>query len=384
MRKLHLLALGSILLATPAAAQKSWDTEVGIQGGFSRFKLTGSPTSSSQLDVYSIPSTMVISVFPTTNAAFAIFPVGDKLALEPGLSFVQQIGLGAGPVPNIATLSFRADYALTRQFYGALGLYSRYVSGFSGTLPNASPHFQFGLEAAAGYRLHLAPRLNGRIEIQAITVKKQDLAQPFNVYSLLFGMSTPLSEPPAAGRRGAAPAARGAWVPEFGVSAGYTAVHLVGGPDLSVFSFPGSGASSYAGLVTTPSAPSLFAIFPLNDRLAAEVGVDATNIRAGTGTIASFQLAPRVDMAFGNRWYGALGPSFHFAKNTSNGTAITGVTGIGAAWGYRFHFSGALNGRVEASYGLTAKRNHGAPLGGGAEPPTSAFGVNVGMMMPLK
>ncbi|HWZ27553.1 MAG TPA: hypothetical protein VNX15_03275 [Gemmatimonadales bacterium] len=385
MRKIHLLALSSLLLAAPATAQQSWDTEFGIQGGFSRFKLTGSPFGSSTIDVYSIPSSMIISVYPTTNAAFAIFPVGEKIAIEPGLSFLQQAGVGPGPVANLATLSLRADYAVTRQFYGALGLFGRYASG-AGTLPAGYPQLQLGLEAAAGYRLHLGPRLNGRVEVQAVTVKKQGVAAPFNVYSVLFGLSTPLSErPAAAGRRGAAPAApHGAWTLELGVSAGYTSVHLVGGPDVTMFSFPGAGSSSYAGLVTAPSAPSLFAIFPLNERLAAEVGVDAQNLRASTSTVASFQLAPRVDLAFGNRWYGALGPQFHFVKNTSNGTAITGVTGIAAAWGYRFHLSGALSGRVEASYGINAKRRHGSPLGGGAEPPTSAFGVNLGMMMPLK
>ena len=384
MRKLHLLALGSLLLAAPAAAQQNWDTEFGIQGGFSRFKLTGAPGSNNMIDVYGIPTSQIISIYPTTNAAFAIFPLNGKIALEPGLSFIQQSGVGGGAVANLATLSLRADYAITRQFYGALGLYSRYTSG-GAALPPGYPHFQLGLEAAAGFRLHLGPQLNGRIEVQAITVKKSQPAPPFNVYSVLFGVSTPLTERPApAGRRGAAPARRGAWRPELGVSAGYTDAHIVGGPDLAVFSFPGAGASSYTGIVAVPSAPSLFAIFPLNDRLAAEVGVDAQNLRAGTSTVAAFQLAPRVDLAFGERWYGALGPQFHFVKNTSNGSAISGVTGLSAAWGYRFHLSGALNGRVEASYGLNAKRNHGAALGGGSVPPSSAFGVNVGMMMPLK
>jgi len=385
VRKLHLLALGSLLLAAPAAAQQNWDTEFGIQGGFSRFKLTGLPGSNSLIDVYGLPMSSIITVFPTTNATFAIFPVGDKIAIEPGLTFVQQTGLAGGPAPNLAMLSLRADYAVTRQFYGALGLYSRYVSGFSASLPPGTPHFQFGLEAAAGYRLHLGPRLNGRIEVQAITVKKQSVAPPFNVYSLLFGVSTPLSEKPAAGnRRGAAPAAsHGAWMPELGVSAGYTNVHVVGGPDFTTFSFPGAGASSFNGLAAAPSAPSLFGIFPLNDRLAAEVGVDAQNLRAGSQTIASFQLAPRADLAFGSRWYGALGPQFHFVRNSGNTKALTAVSGIAAAWGYRFHLSGALNGRVEASYGINAKRRFGSVLGG-AQPPTSAFGVNVGMMMPLK
>src|SRR5579864_1087627 len=107
MRKIHLLALSSLLLAAPATAQQSWDTEFGIQGGFSRFKLTGSPFGSSTIDVYSIPSSMIISVYPTTNAAFAIFPVGEKIAIEPGLSFLQQAGVGPGPVANLATLSLR-------------------------------------------------------------------------------------------------------------------------------------------------------------------------------------------------------------------------------------------------------------------------------------
>ena len=386
MRKLHLLALGSLLLAAPAAAQKNWDTEFGIQGGFSRFKLTGVPGSNSMIDVYGIPTSQIIGVFPTTNAVFAVFPLSDKLALEPGLSFMQELGFpGGGPVPNMATISLRADYAVTRQFYGALGLFSRYVSGLSGTLPNDNPHFQFGLEAAAGFRMHLSPRLNGRVEIQAITVKKQDVAPPFNVYSLLFGLSTPLTEQPAAGnRRGTAPAQHGAWTPQLGVAAGYSSVHVVGGPDLAVFSFPSAGASSYEGLVIAPSAPTIFGIFPLNDRLAAEVGLDAQNLRTGNGTIASFQLAPRADLAFGNRWYGALGPQFHFLKNTSNGKAIVGVSGVSVAWGYRFHLSGALNGRIEANYGMNAKRRTGFALGGGPIPPTTAFGVNLGMMMPLK
>jgi hypothetical protein len=385
VRKLHLLAVGSLLLAAPLAAQ-GWNTEFGIQGGFSRFKLTGAPGAGNTIDVYGIPTPMIIGAFPTTTAAFAIIPVGDKIALEPGLSFIQQTGVsGVGPFPTIAALSLRADYAITNQFYGALGLYSRYAAGNPGsTAPYA--HFQLGLEAAAGFRMHLASRLNGRIEIQAITVKKQDTNAPFNVYSLLFGVSTPLSEErPAAGgaRRGTAAAAmHGDWRPEFGVSAGYSDIHVNRGPDFTVLSFPGSGSSSYANILAAATAPSLFAILPLNDRLAAEVGVDAVNIRANTQTIASFQIAPRVDLAFGHRWYGALGPQFHFIRVTSGGKSpIDGISGISLAWGYRFHLSGALDGRFEANYGMNAKRAR-SPVG--AVAPTSVFGLNFGMMMPLK
>ena len=42
------------------------------------------------IDVYGIPTSQIIGVFPTTNAVFAVFPLSDKLALEPGLSFMQE------------------------------------------------------------------------------------------------------------------------------------------------------------------------------------------------------------------------------------------------------------------------------------------------------
>ncbi|HYK11252.1 MAG TPA: hypothetical protein VEV39_10660, partial [Gemmatimonadales bacterium] len=154
-------------------------------------------------------------------------------------------------------------------------------------------------------------------------------------------------------------------------------VHIVRGPDLTVLSFPGSGSSSYFGIIGAPTAPSLFGIFPLNEKWAAEIGFDATNIRAPTTTIASFQLAPRADMAVGDHWYAALGPQFHFVRGTGK---LEGQTGLSVAWGYRFHLSGALDGRFEGSYGVNAKRR--SDLGTGL--PTSVFGLNFGAMMPLK
>ena len=376
MRKIHLLALTSLLVAAPAVAQQSWDTELGIQGGFSRFQLTGQGKAA-RFDLYSIPSAMYVNTYPTAPAVYAIFPVSEKLALEPGLSFIQTAGVPAGGfLPTVAAVSLRGDYALTNSIYGALGVYTRYAGG---TVGGSYAHFQFGLEAAAGYRLRLGSRLNGRIEVQAVTVKKQDTNQPFNEYSLLFGLSTPLSESRGtSARRGAAPMApSGAWRPSFGLSAGYSDIHLDGGPDITVVSFPGSGSTSVAGIIGAPSAPSIFGIFPLNGRWALEVGLDAENLRLGNGTIASFQLAPRADLAFGNHWYGALGPNVHFVRSTGK---LEGQSGIGAAWGYRFHLSGALDGRFEASYGVNAKRRSSFGVG----VPSTVFGLNFGMMMPLK
>lgn len=383
MRKLHLLALGTLLLAAPLSSQ-GWDTEFGIQGGFTRVKFTGQPFASARTDVYSIPSAMVLGLYPTAPAAFAILPVADKMALEPGLSFIQQGGLNLiGSFPTIAGASLRLDYALTPVIYGAVGGYTRYAAGSPGTTIHYS-HFQFGIEAAAGYRVHLNPQLNGRVEIQVASVAKSDLNLPFNLYSLLFALSTPLSTPKGAGAHRSTPRAEtaGGWIPEIGVAAGYSNVHITQGPDLTILSFPGAGASSAAGVIAVPGAPSLFAIFPLNERLALETGFDFTNEDLGAlsagAHLTSFQIAPRADLAFGNRWYGALGPNVHFVR--VSGTKTEGVSGVTAAWGYRFHLSGALRGRFELSYGVNAKRRMSFGAGG---IPSSVLGLNFGMMMPL-
>lgn len=383
MHKVHLLALGSLLLAAPAVAQQSWDQEFGIQGGYTRLKATGSPFGSSRFDSYSIPSATIIGAEPTVGAAYAIFPVGAKIAIEPALSFIQQHGLSVGgSFPTIAGASVRLDYAVTPAIYGAIGGYTRYAGGSPGGSTAHYSHFQFGLEAAAGYRLHLNSRLNGRIEVQAVTVAKSDQNIPFNLYSVLFGVSAPLSEPRAAtgARRSASRAENaGGWAPELGVSAGYSDIHISQGPDITVLSFPGAGSSSVPGVFSAPGAPALFAIFPLADRVAFEGGFDWTNVDLGGTHLTSFQVAPRADLAFGTRWYGALGPDFHFIR--VSGGKMEGVTGVTAAWGYRFHLSGALRGRFELSYGFNAKRRTTFAFGG---IPTSALGLNFGMMMPLK
>jgi hypothetical protein len=381
VRKLHLLALGALLFAAPLSAQ-SWDTEFGIQGGYTRLKATGQPLGSARFDSYSIPSATIIGVYPTAAAAYAIFPIADKMAIEPGLSFIQQNGaVIGGAFPTIAGLSVRLDYAVTPAIYGALGGYTRYAGGSPGSTAHYA-HFQFGLEAAAGYRLHLSPRLNGRIEIQAVTVAKAAQNIPYNLYSVLVGVSAPLSESrPAAGGRRAMPRAenKGGWLPEIGVSAGYSSVHVAQGPDITVLSFPGAGSSSIPGIVAVPGAASLFGIFPLGDRLALETGFDWANFDLASTHLTSFQLAPRADLAFGNRWYGALGPNVHFLR--LSGSKTEGVAGVTAAWGYRFHLSGALRGRFELSYGVNAKRRTSFGLGG---IPSSVLGLNFGMMMPLK
>lgn len=363
-------------LATTSAAAQSWHTSLGVQGGFTRIKLTGQPGSGNQADVYGIPSTSFLGQLPLTGGLFLILPVAPKVALEPGFTLDQINGIGGGAPATFASLSLRADYALTPQFYGALGLFGYYSTSTGG------PHeaLQPGLEAAVGYRLHVAPSIQGRIEAQVITVKKTTNDVPFNTYSLLFGMSAPISGAAPGAARGARRPA-GEWATSFGVTGGYYQVHVNGGGDATAFAFPGAGATLATSLLVAPSTPSLFVLFPATKRLAIEIGVDGQNIRGNT-TIASFSIAPRADLAFGSHWYGAAGPTLHILRAVNGGTGSTvGFVGIALAWGTRFHLGGAFDGRVEANYGMTAGRAR-APLGVNRFP-TGAFGVTFGAMMPL-
>ncbi len=369
MRRL-LAGLMLAALATTTAAAQSWHTSLGVQGGFTRLKLSGTGQNDA-FDVYGIPSTSLLGALPTTGGLFVILPLKDKIALEPSFTFSQANGAIGGLPKTFASLGLRADYALTRQLYAALGLYGYYSTSLGG------PHeaLQPGLEAAVGYRLHLAPSIQGRVEAQIITVKKTTNDVPFNTYSLLFGMSAPISGSAPGAARGARRSA-GEWATSIGVAGGYYQVHLNGGADYTVLSFPGAGASHIVGIAIAPSTPNLFVLFPLADRLALEIGADGADIRSNGTTLFSFSVDPRVDLAFGPHWYGAAGPTMHFFRSAPSPTV--GIAGLAVAWGTRFHLGGAVNGRVEANYGITAKRRQVAGVF-----PTGAFGITFGAMFPL-
>jgi hypothetical protein len=364
-------------LATTSAAAQSWHTALGIQGGFTRFKFTGAPGGFNQIDVYGVPSTSILGAFPTTGGIFVIVPVADKIALEPSFTFDQANGVVGAPA-TFASLSLRADYALPPRIYAALGLFGYYSTAAGVPRQNLQP----GLEAAAGYRLHFSSSLEGRVEAHAITVKKTTNNRPFNTYSLLFGLSAPISGTDGRPMRGTA-RAHGAWRTAIGLTGGYYQVHFNGGGDVTLLSFPGGGASHDVGIVAAPSTPSLFVMLPATDKLAVELGFDGQDIRSGTQTVASFTFAPRVDLAVGERWYAAAGPTLHLLRFANGAPSPTiGVAGLAVAWGVRFHVGGAVNGRVEANYGLTASRNQAQSIS--VHVPTGAFGITFGALLPLK
>jgi hypothetical protein len=363
-RTVVLLALGA-LTAPPADAQ-SWQAEVGIQGGFTRTKPAGT-AQHDQRDAFEIPAF-------GGAALFVIVPWRAKVAVEPSFNIAQtsySIGF------TQAVLGLRADYALTPKIYVAGGGVLSYLE-YLGTHES-----QLGLQVAAGYRLRLAPALNGRIEATWQTFHDSRVFGPSNAYSLWFGASTPTRRSSSARR----PSNR-AWDPMLGLQGGYARVHGVGGGtgDFAFVFFPSWGVGSYTGasplasaVLPTPSA--LFAVIPVGGKLAIEPGVDLHRVKRLGQTLFSTSLSGRVDYAVSGHWYGAAGVSLihlvarkGFFGDPDKGS--TGAAGANLAWGYRFRFTNGVGGRLEASY-IMIKNN---TVFGQA---TNTMSIMFGGMVPL-
>ena len=90
MRKSFAIA-ALVVLATPAAAQRSWQPEIGIQGGFSSYKTAG--TGGNATTFIDLPGGTFLTTILTYAPVYAILPVGRRLALEPQFGG-SQVNLG--------------------------------------------------------------------------------------------------------------------------------------------------------------------------------------------------------------------------------------------------------------------------------------------------
>ena len=383
-------AVALAVVPSPSGAQRpprSWRPEFGVQGGFSRFKAAGTGRRADQADFFDVPGFTLSPLVPASGAKalYAIIPVRGKLALEPSFAASQLEG-GTGHGLTLVTAALRGDYALTRRVYAAAGA----TLGFIET--TGQHQTQLGVEAALGYRLHLTGRLNARVEATWQTTKKVALLPPWNTYSVLFGISSPVTagaadlSGPAARGGGAGGRHESGWQPAIGLQGGYQRTHQVGSSgDITVMSFPswGSGltTSPLAGAIA-PSAPTMYVIIPVGPRVALEPGVDLHRTQFRNVTAFSGNFACRLDYALSGGWYAAGGVNLHFIKASKGAFTDTtkttvSVPGVNLGWGYRFHLSGELAGRVEINYTMF-KQN------GDLSQATNTLGLMVGAALPLR
>ena len=368
-RTLVLLAILTGFVTT-AEAQKSWQTEFGIQAGFTRLVAAGS--GADPTDVISLPGLNLGNVLPSTAGLYAILPWTNKLAVETDIAASQ---FSSGVTVTFIGVGLRGDYALTKNVYVAAGGALAYNNG----LANET---QLGVQGALGYRFRLTRGLNARFEGRTTFYGQADNASPIDAYSVLFGVSTVTSRS-SAPRSSAAAATHRAWRPQIGLAGGYADVHLIGAGSLTSLSFPGyggglgnalGGISSLFRAVATP--PTVFAIIPVGAKLALEPGLDIHRFQSSGQTDFSGNLSVRLDYAVHGGWYGALGGNLHYIK-TSGVNAAT-RTGVNLGWGYRFPLVLGVGGRVEANYTMFGENTDLAL------PPTNVFGLMFGAAMPIK
>jgi hypothetical protein len=362
VRKLFAIAALAALGVSTAAAQSSWTTELGIQGGFAKIKPAGTKANDA-LTLFDIPGGSFLYSTLGGGALYAIIPWHNKVAAEVQLGGSQ---LSAGTTAyTVARIGLRVDYALSPQFYAAAGGVLNYTSGLS------SKARQLGVQAAVGYRRRLTNTINGRLEANMTATDKKG-AGPLDVYGVQLGISSSIggAKAGATSRR----ATNRAWEPAIGISGGYVSMHIVGSSSaISGVFFPGLGGDLTA-LAAIAVAPTMFVIIPVGQKLALEPGVDFHSVSSTGTSIKSINVAARFDYAVTNTWYGAAGG--HLLSSSRSGTSGT-ADGLDFAWGYRFHLAGNFGGRFEGNYSLTAKSTKLAL------PALNALSLTFGAMMPL-
>lgn len=357
-------------VTTTGRAQRSWQTELGIQGGFTRLVAAG--TGGDPTDAFSLPGFNLGNALPSTAGVYVIIPWSQKLAVETDVAASQ---LNLGGTITLFSLGVRGDYALTRQLYAAAGGALTYNNGVANET-------QLGVQAALGYRQRLTGTLHGRLEVRTTFYGKAENAPAVNTYGVLLGVSTATTRARAA-RSGSAAATRRAWTPQLGLSGGYANVHLVGFGGGTALAFPGYGGAIGTALATgapflraVALPPTMFVILPVGDKVAIEPGIDIHRFQESGQTDFSGNLSARLNYAVHGGWYAALGGNLQYLKTT--GVSAATRTGVNVAWGYRFPLTGVLGGRVEMNYTVFGKNTDLAL------DPTNTFGLMFGAMMPLK
>lgn len=353
-------------VTTTAQGQRAWQTEFGIQGGFTRVVAAGS--GGSPIDAFNLPGFNLGPVLPAAGGLYVVIPWKNKIAIEADVAASQ---ITAGGSATLFHLGLRGNYALSGPFYAAAGAALSYSGGL---IVNET---QLGIQAAVGYRRRLTGPINGRIELRTTFFGKAENAPPRNTYAVLLGVSTATSTSRSA--RTTTPSRPGrAWKAQFGVAGGYANIHAVGAGDITAVALPsyGGGLGVLLGTGEAVLPATMFAIIPIGRKIALEPGVDIHRFQGNGTTDFSGNLSARLDYAVRSGWYGALGGNLHYMKST--GLDAVTRTGLNLAWGYRFGLTGPLGGRMEANYTMFGGKSSVGVA------PINTLGLMFGVLMPLK
>ena len=178
------LAVAGLLGAGPLRAQRAWEPEIGIRGGWSHLHLD--QASNNSLDFVDVPgSGNLLGGLAGRAPLFAVIPVGGKLALSPEVGMTDvSTGLG-GPNTDWET-GLTLDYAFTDHLYAGAGATLSFVR--AGTTENAGG----GYQAKGGYRVRLGRALRLRLEAFFNGRPKSHLLPEQNLYGLSLGASASL------------------------------------------------------------------------------------------------------------------------------------------------------------------------------------------------
>lgn len=356
----HLLVIALLAVCGAASARgQAWHTELGIRGGWVRLKQAGTGRPD-QIDLIDLPGGDYLGQVQAQSALFLIVPLSGPVALEPSLSLQQNT-----PSLIVGTMilsGLRADVALPAGWFLGAGGLLRYRDGTGVAM-------QPGVQLAVGWRTTVLGPISIRAEGQFNGFKKTSQTFAYDAYAFELGLSTRLDSPAPA-----RPRPHPDWEPMIGIAGGYARAHLVGGGDLAVFSAPGIGTGSLAGVFAASPAP-FFILVPIRGPLAFEVGLDAHRAQSSPGptTVFSGQIAPRLDLALGRHWYAAVGGRAHFLAGS--GEPVVAVPGVGIAGGYRMDVTPDVAFRIELSYAL----DHGRTDFGIV--PANTLGLTMGLMV---
>lgn len=169
-------------------SDRMWKRSIGLQGGWSMVSFPNqAEVTSFTLPFNGQAAVLGGFVVPGPSALSMLFPVGQRIAIEPSVDFHRYKATGSD-ASTFYQLGGRVNYAFNRTAYAAVGLE---YAGFS--VPGSTNDKSRVSEmVGAGLRFPITNGLMGRTEINYRVFDKNDIAPAGQATSFLFGLLVPV------------------------------------------------------------------------------------------------------------------------------------------------------------------------------------------------